>query len=629
MADKLRYYFYRLINPVVKILWEVFIVNRTLRRRIKGGFCQKFLTPYIKDVEKKQIKPEGKKEPYRIWQYWETGLDTAPDIVKACIKSVDRYKGDIEHVVLDFESIKNYVEIPQYIYDLKEKGIIKAAHFSDILRTYLLYYHGGCWIDATVLMTSPFPDFVRNSKLFVFSNNKDEDPDKLNMTNYLMSSNGDSVIIAKMKCFLDEYFKSTPYILNYFMNLHAFTILTSSSEENKEEWENMHKFSYLTVQQMQSELLDTFSEKRFNELSEMSAFHKLSYKWKVITKKKNFSLTNTLYQHIIDEYVDNISGIPTKKAGLFQNFKSAFACAFSFQNIDEHYVLKLFGIKFCKKYKYNIEIKPVIEKGILENKRKTKLIVSLTTFPQRIDTVYKTISTLLNQTLKPDEIILTLAESQFPDKKLPQSLIILEKYGLTINWYKEDIKSFKKLVPALEKYPDDIIVTADDDIFYPKNWLENLYGLYLKNPKCACANRAFMVKNKKDRFYMTSRSYTFNDTYLPRYRNEFMTGYGTLFPPHSLSEKVFDRETFMKEIPTNDDIWFWAMAVLNGTKIIVNPEGFKLHLIENKEVQEYSLKNMNRNDTTVGTSGRDGVNKMCDMFEDVRGKLLKEKQRAL
>ena len=105
-----------------------------------------------------------------------------------------------------------------------------------------------------------------------------------------------------------------------------------------------------------------------------------------------------------------------------------------------------------------------MEKGVNETKREYKVIVSLTTFPARINFVHKTISALLNQTFKPDSVVLWLAEEQFPDKKIPETLLNLQKYGLEVRWC-EDIRSFKKLVPSLREFPNDIIVTADDDIF--------------------------------------------------------------------------------------------------------------------------------------------------------------------
>lgn len=308
----------------------------------------------------------------------------------------------------------------------------------------------------------------------------------------------------------------------------------------------------------------------------------------------------------------------SEKVSVFQNLKSILAWWFSVNDIDDHYVIKFFGIKFCKKYKVEVNIKEVSAIGVTAEKRNPQVIISLTTYPARINTVYKTISTLLQQTVKPDRVVLWLASSQFPDKILPDNLTKLQEYGLEIKWCDKDIRSFKKLVPSLIEYPDDIIITADDDIFYPNNFVENLYNAYLENPEYIHANRAFVIKKRLNgRLYIKSRNYQYNSTYLPSYRNELMSGYGTLFPPHSLSQTAIDDSIFMKVMPTNDDVWAWGMAVLNGTKIMVNKNGYKLKLIEDKTVQQFALKNMNRNDTTVGLAGRDAVNVMCELYPQI------------
>lgn len=314
-----------------------------------------------------------------------------------------------------------------------------------------------------------------------------------------------------------------------------------------------------------------------------------------------------------------------EKVSFVQNFKSLISSFFSIQDIDDHYVIRLFGIKFCKKHSVNFVFKEVTESGVTKDKRNPKLIVSLTTFPARINTVYKTITTLMQQTLKPDEIVLWLADSQFPDRKLPDNLTRLEQFGLSIKWC-EDIKSFKKLIPSLREYPDDIIVTADDDIFYPANFLESLYGEYLKNPEFIHANRAFLIKRFLNKYSMNARSYIYDSTYLPGFKNEFMTGYGTLFPPKSLHPDVLNSEIFMKIIPTNDDLWFWGMAVKNGTKIKVNPYGYNLELLFDRTVQDSALWKLNMDNTVVGTSGIGGVNKMCNFDPVIQNNLFMEFQ---
>ena len=46
----------------------------------------------------------------------------------------------------------NYCYIPKHIIDKYKNGIIKSAHFADIIRTCLLYENGGLWIDATIFV---------------------------------------------------------------------------------------------------------------------------------------------------------------------------------------------------------------------------------------------------------------------------------------------------------------------------------------------------------------------------------------------------------------------------------------------------------------------------------------------
>lgn len=317
------------------------------------------------------------------------------------------------------------------------------------------------------------------------------------------------------------------------------------------------------------------------------------------------------------------------KVSLWQNLKSNLSFLFSYQDIDEHFVIKFFGIKFCKKHKLNYEFIPVTESGVAQEKRNPKLIVSLTTFPARINVVHKTISTLLQQTLKPDMVVLWLAESQFPNKELPKSLTDLEQFGLTIKWC-EDIKSFKKLVPSLKEFPNDIIVTVDDDNYYDKRLLEFLYNEYLKRPECIHARQAFVLRldKKNNELFMQARNYTYNSTYLPSFWNEPVGCGGVLYPPHSLHENVLNEEQFMKEIPTHDDLWFWGHAIRNNTKINVIKNNYKLKNLTIEGSQEDSLwqKNMINPTSNEGMTGRQALNKVCRLFPEIREKLEGEKR---
>ena len=104
-----------------------------------------------------------------------------------------------------------------------------------------------------------------------------------------------------------------------------------------------------------------------------------------------------------------------------------------------------------------------------------KVIVSLTTFPKRINRIWIVIESILNQTIGPDKIILWLSEEQFKDiNDLPSNLLKLTGRGLDIRFVKEDLKSYKKYYYSFKEYPNDIIITVDDDIIYPNNMIANL-----------------------------------------------------------------------------------------------------------------------------------------------------------
>ncbi len=195
------------------------------------------------------------------------------------------------------------------------------------------------------------------------------------------------------------------------------------------------------------------------------------------------------------------------------------------------------------------------------------LIVSLTSYPARIGTVNQTIESLLNQSLKPDKLILWLAAEQFPSKEvdLPQELLDLQDQGLTIDWY-HDIGSYKKLIPTLKKYPDAIIVTADDDNIYERDWLKKLFDSYQQFPHdIQCHRVTKFLYNGDFRIIKGGHDYYRGSSFL----NKLVGLGGVLYPPHCFYKDILNEELFMRLAPTNDDQWFWMQAALNGVRVRV------------------------------------------------------------
>lgn len=149
-----------------------------------------------------------------------------------------------------------------------------------------------------------------------------------------------------------------------------------------------------------------------------------------------------------------------------------------------------------------------------------------------------TIKSLLKQTIKPNKIILWLAKTEFikKEKNLPLNLLLLIKKGLDIKFIKKNIKSYKKLIPSLKKYPNNLIITVDDDIIYRKDTIEKLYKNYIKFPKDIIAHRITKFKYKSGKFQIIAGGYQYykNSSFLNK-----LTGVGGFYILLILFIKMF------------------------------------------------------------------------------------------
>ena len=104
---------------------------------------------------------------------------------------------------------------------------------------------------------------------------------------------------------------------------------------------------------------------------------------------------------------------------------------------------------------------------------RSDIIVSLTSFPARIDYVYLVVECFLRQTVLPQKIVLWLAKSQFPDG-VPVKLSNMTSDRFEIRYVENDFRSHKKYLYALREYPDNWILIVDDDIYYPSDTIEKM-----------------------------------------------------------------------------------------------------------------------------------------------------------
>lgn len=232
------------------------------------------------------------------------------------------------------------------------------------------------------------------------------------------------------------------------------------------------------------------------------------------------------------------------------------------------------------------------------------IIVSLTSFPQRMYELHYALYSLLTQSVKPSKVILWLAKEEFPhlEADLPEQVLKFKNNGLQIEWC-NNIYSYKKLVPTLREYPNNIIVTADDDIYYEKDWLEKLVKAHEQNQNDIICHRAHRIKLNKNGIAPYKKWSKKIKGTKASYLN-FLTGVGgVLYPVNSLNKDVLNEKLFTEIAPKADDVWFWAMALLNGTKTLVPDNRIKELTYINPE-RERGLTN----EITLFSTNRKGGN---------------------
>lgn len=212
--------------------------------------------------------------------------------------------------------------------------------------------------------------------------------------------------------------------------------------------------------------------------------------------------------------------------------------------------------------KYKIDIFGIGKIEPLQRRDKDNFIVSLTSYGRRINSVvYYTLVSLLKQTERPSKIILWLDYS-WHDDKIPRKIKNLSKYGVEIKYCK-DIKSYKKLIPALSMFPKDIIITVDDDMIYNKDLLKSLMDGYRNNGKIQCTI-AGLPKIIDDDVSSYNSWESVSEACESKHLVPIGVG-GVLYPPGALHKEVLNEEAFSELAPNADDLWFWTMAKMQGS----------------------------------------------------------------
>lgn len=214
-----------------------------------------------------------------------------------------------------------------------------------------------------------------------------------------------------------------------------------------------------------------------------------------------------------------------------------------------------------------------------QEKRDFILTYTLTSFPDRIDTVQHTLKSLFTQSLKPDRVILWLAKEEFDGNEFPQSIKDFQKIGLEIKFC-ENMFGHKRYYKLIEEQKEnELVVMFDDDILFPKNLVERLYDTWKENPQCIVCDRGQVLTFENDGSVMNPGRWSTNSNVgikKPSFRVLASPGGGCLIPKGALYKDASNTEIINKYALKTGDIWLMFMAAQNDTKIV---RTYKYHRI--------------------------------------------------
>lgn len=225
------------------------------------------------------------------------------------------------------------------------------------------------------------------------------------------------------------------------------------------------------------------------------------------------------------------------------------------------------------------------------------IIVSLTSYPLRIEGVHLVIESLYNQTVHADEIILYLSLEEFPkaEENIPESLKrLIGRQGFHIEWVKGNLKSHKKYYYVLQNYREDIVITVDDDMLYAESMISDLLASYRRYPCAISARKARLMLRQEQRLEQYRKWEMNLDEYadMPRLDLCAIGSRGICYPPGVGKEHWFRTEEIVMTAEKQDDLWLKYNELMDGIPTVYAIPSQQDVFTDYARINELKISNM-------------------------------------
>lgn len=215
-------------------------VRKRLMRKHEAvmAYLEQLLGDYVEAYDYRAPLPDIPKDrENKIWMCWWQGIDNAPEIVKACVSSVQRHSAGREVIIITSDNVNDYASIPEWFLDKVNSGVISRTHLSDLLRFSLLAQYGGIWLDATFYCCRDLSSPVYSAPVFSIKR-----PDYLHgsiasgyFANYSLGcDDAHRGVFAAFRDFFLEYWSRNDYLIDYLLSDYLIVLAGRHDERTKD-----------------------------------------------------------------------------------------------------------------------------------------------------------------------------------------------------------------------------------------------------------------------------------------------------------------------------------------------------------------------------------------------------------
>lgn len=247
----------------------------------------------------KDLQEQNPKTNKTIWVCWFQGEDAMPELVRMCFDNLRKQIKNpyIKLILLTYENIDKFVDIPKYIKEKYQSGGISHAHYSDIIRIKLLRNYGGCWIDSTIFVTDEFHEELFDHDFFTMKMPPDKCPKEPCLglwSGFFLIAKKELPLFGIIDECLDRYWQNHDTPIDYVFLDYLMLIAYRNNERVRSMMDSV-PYNNEQLWLLWNNLEKPYDKELFKHICSRGQFYKLSYQKKL---NKQIDGIKTLYGYL-------------------------------------------------------------------------------------------------------------------------------------------------------------------------------------------------------------------------------------------------------------------------------------------------------------------------------------------